>query len=214
MTADPFATLGLPASPDLTDDDVRTAWRRIAAQTHPDRGDGGDPVRFAAAAAAYTELRTRYGRGEAYADLTAPRRRHSPERARRSPGRGTTTPPPGPRPAGPTGHADHGPAAAADRAPVGPADRGQAAAAGRGPARRYGPMALLASRVRRGRPALLGLRLAVAAGLSSAAFAVTGAQPAAAGLTAGAVTWFLLTARHDLAPPLPVPGAAGERTRG
>jgi hypothetical protein len=78
-------------------------------------------------------------------------------------------------------------------------------------------MALLVSRVRRGRPVLLALRLAVAAGISSAAFAVTGAQPAAAGLTAGAITWFLLTARHDLAPPFarpgPVPGPVGERTR-
>jgi hypothetical protein len=26
-------------------------------------------------------------------------------------------------------------------------------------------------------------------------------QPAAGGLTAGALTWLLLTARHDLAPP-------------
>src|SRR5262249_7487667 len=46
------------------------AWRRIAAATHPDGADGGDPARVAAAAAAYTELRTRYGRGEACADLT------------------------------------------------------------------------------------------------------------------------------------------------
>jgi hypothetical protein len=30
---------------------------------------------------------------------------------------------------------------------------------------------------------------------------VVGAQPAAGGLTAGALTWLLLTARHDLAPP-------------
>ena len=51
--ADPFSVLGLPARADLTDDDVRSAWRRIAAATHPDRADGGDPGRFAAAAAAY-----------------------------------------------------------------------------------------------------------------------------------------------------------------
>jgi hypothetical protein len=61
--------LGLPAGRDLTDDDVRAAWRRIAAATHPDRSDGGDPERYAVAAAAYTTLRTRSGRGEAYADL-------------------------------------------------------------------------------------------------------------------------------------------------
>ena len=66
---DPFALLGLPARPGLSDDDVRAAWRRIAAATHPDREDGGDPARFGAAAAAYVMLRTGFGRGEALADL-------------------------------------------------------------------------------------------------------------------------------------------------
>ena len=81
---DPFAALGLRADPALTDDDVRAAWRRIAEATHPDRADGGDPVRFAAAAAAYSQLRTGFGRGEAHADLTAgPRRRARPIRAGR-----------------------------------------------------------------------------------------------------------------------------------
>ncbi|HUZ36825.1 MAG TPA: hypothetical protein VMV17_10890 [Streptosporangiaceae bacterium] len=65
--AGPFSALGLPARPGITDDEVRAAWRRVAAATHPDRADGGDPARFAAAAAAYTALRTRYGRGEALA---------------------------------------------------------------------------------------------------------------------------------------------------
>src|SRR5258708_21728840 len=49
---DPFAVLGLERAAQLTDEDVRTAWRRIAAATHPDRADGGDPDRFALAAAA------------------------------------------------------------------------------------------------------------------------------------------------------------------
>jgi curved DNA-binding protein CbpA len=66
---DPFAALGLPAEAGLTDADVRAAWRRIAGATHPDRADGGDPARFAAAAAAYHLLRTAAGRGEALADL-------------------------------------------------------------------------------------------------------------------------------------------------
>jgi curved DNA-binding protein CbpA len=66
---DPFALLGLAARPDLSDDDVRAAWRRIAAATHPDREDGGDPARFGAAAGAYVVLRTGFGRGEALADL-------------------------------------------------------------------------------------------------------------------------------------------------
>ena len=66
---DPFTVLGLEASPGLSDEDVRIAWRRAASDSHPDREDGGDPERFAAAAAAYTALRTRFGRGEALADL-------------------------------------------------------------------------------------------------------------------------------------------------
>jgi hypothetical protein len=67
-----FGALGLPADPALTDDDVRMAWRRVAAATHPDRADGGDPAAFAAAAAAYSLLRTRSGRGEALADAAEP----------------------------------------------------------------------------------------------------------------------------------------------
>lgn len=66
---DPFAVLGLDAGADLSDDDVRAAWRRIAASCHPDRDDGGSPERYASAAAAYATLRTAYGRGEARADL-------------------------------------------------------------------------------------------------------------------------------------------------
>lgn len=179
MNPDPFGVLGLPARPGLTDDEVRAAWRRVAAATHPDRTDGGDPARFAAAAAAYTELRTSYGRGEAYADLTAGRRRHSP---------GTRAmPPPAPRPPG---------------APTAPAPGSASREAhGRTARGRAGPVRVLAARIGRGRPAVLGLRLAITAGVITVAFLVTGVQPAAAGLATGAVTWFLLTARHDLAPP-------------
>ncbi len=68
MRDDPFGLLGLPPRAGLTDDEVRAAWRRIAAATHPDREDGGDPARFGAAAAAYVTLRTPFGRGEALAD--------------------------------------------------------------------------------------------------------------------------------------------------
>jgi curved DNA-binding protein CbpA len=68
--SNPFLVLGLSARPDLSDDDVRAAWRRIAAATHPDRPDGGDPARYAAAADAYSRLRGGWDRGEAYADLT------------------------------------------------------------------------------------------------------------------------------------------------
>jgi hypothetical protein len=66
----PFAALGLPARPDLDDEQVRAAWRTIAAATHPDRPDGGDLARYTAASAAYAELCTPWARSEAYADLT------------------------------------------------------------------------------------------------------------------------------------------------
>jgi hypothetical protein len=200
VNPDPFAVLGLPASPGLTDDDVRSAWRRVAAATHPDRADGGDPGRFAEAAAAYTDLRTRYGRGEAYADLTGGTRRHSrpgPTRARAA------------APASPAA-----PAAPASRpmpaAPAGPGGQGGGGAPARGRAR---PGRATLSRIGRGRPALFGLRLAITAAVIAVAFGVTGTHPAAAGLATGALTWFLLTARHDLAPPSP-PGPGETARRG
>ena len=68
MSADPFAALGLPVRNDLTNEQVRAAWRQIAAATHPDRPDGGDVARYTAAASAYAQLRTQWGRSEAYAD--------------------------------------------------------------------------------------------------------------------------------------------------
>jgi hypothetical protein len=177
---DPFAALGLTARPDLTDDDVRMAWRRVAAATHPDRSDGGDPDRFAAAAAAYTELRTRFGRGEAMAD------------ARTAPGR-SGRPPAAGRPA------------VARRLSAWRAGRRSAAP---GPSARRGsrpvlPRAvlLLTARVRRGRPWRLALRVLAAAAACGAAVAVAGSQPAGPALITGALTWLLLTARRDLAPP-------------
>jgi curved DNA-binding protein CbpA len=95
MRDDPFALLGLPARAGLADEDVRAAWRRIAAATHPDRDDGGDPVRFGAAAAAYVTLRTSFGRGEALAELgdvaagvsARPPGRHRGRRGMARPGR-------------------------------------------------------------------------------------------------------------------------------
>jgi hypothetical protein len=181
VSTDPFGTLGLPRRPDLTDDDVRVAWRRIAAATHPDRADGGDPGRFAEASAAYTELRTRFGRGEAYATATARSRAPAPARPA-TPSLDTTTP--------------ASPAAAAPDT----ASRTTPPASARPtttPTRRFDPI----GRIRRGRPMLLIIRLAVAAAVCAAAFGVAGAQPAAIGLSVGAVTWFGLTARRDLAPP-------------
>ena len=174
--SDPFTVLGLPARAGLSDDEVRAAWRRIAAATHPDRADGGDAPRFAAAAAAYTALRTNFGRAEALADLARP---GGPGRRRAGPGRWVT---------------------AAGRA----RRRGRPAADGEG--RRRRPAAGLVasrwwSRVRRGRPGRLALRIAAAAAVSLGVALVAGARPATPALITGALTWLALTARHDLAPP-------------
>jgi hypothetical protein len=65
----PFEALGLPVRADLSDAQVRTAWRDIAARTHPDRPGGGDIIAYTSAATAYAQLRTGWGRSEAYADL-------------------------------------------------------------------------------------------------------------------------------------------------
>ena len=84
MTArDPFTALGLRPSLGLTDEDIRAAWRRIAAATHPDRQDGGDPDAYRDASATYMVLRTGWGRSEAYADLRVglPARNRPPPRA-------------------------------------------------------------------------------------------------------------------------------------
>jgi hypothetical protein len=191
MNGNPFALLGLPASADLSDDDVRAAWRRLAAATHPDRADGGDPARFAAAAAAYTVLRTRSGRGEALADLTAP----TPPPAPAPP----PTPAPPPAPAPPAGLAH----------PAGPARPPEPSAAGP-PAARLGTAArarlrtrarTLTARLRHGRPGRLLLRVLIAAAVSAGVAAVAGSQPATPALIVGAATWLVLTGRHDLAPP-------------
>jgi hypothetical protein len=144
--ADPFRALGLEPWAGVTDDEVHVAWRRTASATHPDREDGGDPERFAEAAAAYTALRTRFGRGEALADLGA--------------GRGAASP----------------------------------------GGWRLMLARLLGSRVRRGRPMRLVLRVLAAAAACVAAVAAAGPHPAAPALVTGVVTWLVLTARHDLAP--------------
>src|SRR6266567_1433830 len=67
----PSAALGPDARPGLTGQQVRDAWRTIAAATHPDRPDSGDPDAYAAVSAAYAALRTPWARSKAYADLTA-----------------------------------------------------------------------------------------------------------------------------------------------
>ncbi|HEX6528049.1 MAG TPA: J domain-containing protein [Streptosporangiaceae bacterium] len=175
---DPFKALGLPARADLTDDEVRAAWRRIAAVTHPDLPDGGDESRFAAAAAAYALLRTGYGRGEAYADL-----------------RGA-----------PAGVVSDG-SAVADVKPASNRRRRSAhgapltaheTAAGFAPttASSFAPaLARLLWRVRHGRPAILAVRFLIAGAVCWAGVAAAGWQPATLAIVVGSLTWLIRTTR-------------------
>ncbi len=175
MTPNPFAALGLPERPDLDDEAVRAAWRQIAAATHPDRADGGDLARYTRASAAYAELRTPWGRSEAYADLA--------EQARRE-GR----------------FDDDDDDGEPGTAPL-PAVPGEALLQPVRPWPLLIALARLPSRIRRGRPLRLLIRAAIGAGLSLAVLALIPGQPAAPADVAGLITWFVLTGRRDLAPP-------------
>ncbi len=173
MAVNPFDALGLPARPDLTDEQVRAAWRAIAAATHPDRPGGGDVARYTAATAAYAVLRTPWGRSEAFADLGLAFDDTSPLPAVDAVG---------PEPAG-------RPSRAAGRSwSARPGDL--IAAAWQLPAR-----------IRHGRPLRLVIRALTAAVACLAVLHLIPGQPAAPALVTGLITWFLLTGRSDLAPP-------------
>jgi hypothetical protein len=168
MTANPFTDLGLPARPDLDDEQVRAAWRTIAAATHPDRPGGGDPAAYTAAAAAYAQLRTPWGRSEAWADLA---------------------------------DGDTGPATAPLTAiPLIPVILRIAPPPGH-PLHALTGLVYLPSRIRHGRPVRMVLRAAAAAVLALGVLRLIPGQPAAPAVVTGLITWFVLTARHDLAPP-------------
>jgi curved DNA-binding protein CbpA len=167
-TGDPFGVLGLTPDPGLTDDDIRVAWRRIAAATHPDRADGGNLAAFAEAARAYHDLRTPVGRGEALADL-----REQRDRQPRSPKAG------GPTPAvRPPARAHH--------------LRRWAGASGALRLSRPADAAWLV------RPVRLAVRILVTAAFCAAVIAVAGWRPATPALIVGALTWLLRSARHDI----------------
>ena len=178
MALNPFDALGLPARPDLTDEQVRAAWRSIAAATHPDRRDGGDVARYTKATAAYAVLRTPWGRSEAFADLSLAADDTSPLPAVPLPAVEADGPEPAGRPSRP----------GQPSRPVRPRDL--LAAVGQLPAR-----------IRHGRPLRLVIRALAAALLSLAVLALIPGQPAAPALVTGLITWFLLTGRSDLAPP-------------
>ncbi len=55
--------------------------------------------------------------------------------------------------------------------------------------------------MRNGRPAVLTARLVIVAAVGAGSAALVGSAPATPALITGAVTWLLLTARNDLAPP-------------
>jgi curved DNA-binding protein CbpA len=179
VSPNPFAALGLPERPDLDDETVRAAWRQIAAATHPDRADGGDLARYTQASAAYAELRSPWGRSEAYADLA--------EQARRA-GRLDDE--------SVDDDDDDEPATA----PL-PAVPGETLLPPDLPRAPLVAVLSLPSRIRRGRPLRLLIRAATAAALGLGVLALIPGAPAAPADVVILVTWFALTARRDLAPP-------------
>ena len=178
MSPNPFAALGLPERPDLTDEQVRAAWRTIAAATHPDRRDGGDIARYTAAASAYAQLRTGWGRTEAYADVRA--------------GADDTTPLPAAD--DPADDAANDPAndPANDTVPEMPLVW---------PGHLLASVRHLPGRIRHGRPLRLLTRGLAAALASLAVLHLIPGQPAAPALVAGLILWFVRTCPADLAPP-------------
>ena len=179
MAVNPFDALGLPARPDLSDEQVRAAWRKIAAATHPDRPGGGDVARYTAATAAYAVLRTPWGRSEAFADLGATFDDTSPLPA--VDGEGPE----------PTDRPSRSARLSRSARPSRPARPGDLIAA----------VGQLPARIRHGRPLRLVIRALAAAVTCLAVLHLIPGQPAAPALVTGLITWFLLTGRSDLAPP-------------
>ena len=169
----PFEILGLPARRDLTDAQVDAAWRAIAVATHPDREDGGDLARYTQATAAFAELRIPWSRSEAYADQVDKARAQGYDGLDED-GRPCTSPLPD--------------------VPFNP-ESGLPI---------VDPLAILSGlpgRVRRGRPLRLAARAAATAVLALLAVHLIPAQPAAPAAVLTLIAWFVLSGRHDLAPP-------------
>jgi hypothetical protein len=187
--------LGLRADDDLSDDEVRAAWRRIAAATHPDRADGGEPERFARAASAYTDLRTTYLRNEARAARTEASQQRRVRHAfgqrppgtnpSRLPGRIDATPP------------DRTRSRLLGRIDATPPDRTRSRPPGRAVTI---PLGWAAARLGQGRPLRLVLKVLAAIAAGTVVVLVAGPGPAAPALIVGIATWLTLTARHDLGP--------------
>jgi len=185
----PFEALGLPVQRNLTDEQVRRAWRTIAAATHPDRRDGGDIARYTAASAAYGMLRTPWGRSEAYADVTEAAERTAPQ----------------PIVAGDYADGYRGPVAGEALAATGPGLRAFRRAHP-GDVTVLGWFLLdlawqLPARIWHGRWPRLLLRAVVAVVWSVVVLIALPGQPATVCCVVSAVAWFFLTGRGDLAPP-------------
>lgn len=191
VSGDPFAALGLATRPGLSDEDVRAAWRRIAAATHPDRDDGGNPARFGAAAAAYAELRTEFGRGEALADLGVGRppgrRRRRGRHRRRSTDAGAMT-------------LQRATQLAGSRTrPAVSRDPDVPAAPGRTRARGYSLIQAARRVVPPRRPGGFAVRVVGAAAAGMVAVVIAGWSPGVVGVLAGLLTWLAASVRQALA---------------
>jgi hypothetical protein len=191
LVPNPFAVLGLPEWPDLDDETVDAAWRAIAAETHPDRPDGGNLARYTQATAAYFELHSPWGRSEAFADLLE---------AAWAQGRYDAYPghyPPGYDPDDDLALPPTGPW----EAELGPVPLAEI----------LHQLAQIPARFRRGHPAGLLFTAVFIAGVCVAVLTMFPGLPDAAVVAAG-IGWFVLAAWEDMAPPdrpvrrLPPPG--------
>jgi hypothetical protein len=194
LVPNPFAVLGLPEWPDLDDETVHAAWTQIAAETHPDRPDGGNLARYTQATAAYLELNSPWGRSEAFADLLE---------AAWAVGRYDAYPghhPPGYDPSDPGGDLPLPPRPW--EVELGPVPLDEV----------LHLVAEIPARVRRGHPWRLLIRAAVTAGLCLAVLTLFPGRPAAAWGVLALAWVFVLSAREDIASParparrLPPPG--------
>ena len=183
LVPNPFAVLGLPEWPDLDDETVHAAWAVNAAETHPDRDDGGNLARYTQATAAYYELSSPWGRSEAFADLLDQawaEGRYDAYPGHYPPGYDPDDPDDGlPLPPGPW---------EIELGPI-PLDELLHLAAE------------IPARLRRGRPWHLALRAAVTAGLCLAIVTLFPGRAAANFSVAFLTVAFAVTARNDFAPP-------------
>jgi hypothetical protein len=172
LIPNPFAVLGLPAWPDLDDETVDAAWRAIAAETHPDRPDGGNLARYTQATAAYFELHSPWGRTEAFADLLDAawaQGRYDAYPGHYPPGHY----PPGHDPGDPCDPADDLPPPSPWETELGPIPLDET----------LHQLAQIPARFRRGHPVHLAIRATVIAGLCLTVLTVFPAAPGPASLS-------------------------------